>query len=183
MTKKLAFGAAAAASLMAAPASAATFVSNINFAIGNCAVQCTGLFGNGATVPTFDDYFTLTIPNNGTLAGQSQAITINGNLTFSSVYLQGPGLSGPIYNFTITNGNPSQAVLNPTGGALSGAYRLYVAGAANAQGTGYAGNITLAAVPEPATWALFILGFGGLGLAMRRRNAQVRVAKALLNFA
>lgn len=28
------------------------------------------------------------------------------------------------------------------------------------------------AVPEPATWAMLLLGFGGIGLAMRRRNAE-----------
>lgn len=44
-------------------------------------------------------------------------------------------------------------------------------------------NIGVAPVPEPTTWALFILGFGGMGFAMRRRNAKVRVAKAALHFA
>ena len=48
---------------------------------------------------------------------------------------------------------------------------------------GYIDNITLAAVPEPATWALFILGFGFIGHTMRRRGSKVRVAKASLNFA
>ena len=57
-----------------------------------------------------------------------------------------------------------------------------------AQGTsdslgGYIDNITLATVPEPTTWALFILGFGAIGYAMRRRSSKVRVAKASLNFA
>jgi hypothetical protein len=28
----------------------------------------------------------------------------------------------------------------------------------------------IAAVPEPATWALMLLGFGGIGMAMRRRR-------------
>ncbi|MGH7017613.1 MAG: PEPxxWA-CTERM sorting domain-containing protein, partial [Caulobacteraceae bacterium] len=28
-----------------------------------------------------------------------------------------------------------------------------------------------AAVPEPATWALMLAGFGGLGWALRRRRA------------
>ena len=29
---------------------------------------------------------------------------------------------------------------------------------------------TIRAVPEPATWAMMLLGFGGIGLAMRRRR-------------
>lgn len=39
------------------------------------------------------------------------------------------------------------------------------------------------AVPEPTTWAMFILGFGMLGFGMRRRNAQVSATKARLRFA
>jgi hypothetical protein len=34
------------------------------------------------------------------------------------------------------------------------------------------------AVPEPATWAMMIGGFGMVGAAMRRRKAQVRVTYA-----
>ena len=33
-----------------------------------------------------------------------------------------------------------------------------------------------AGVPEPATWALMLAGFGGAGMAMRRRRRQVGVA-------
>lgn len=35
-----------------------------------------------------------------------------------------------------------------------------------------------AAVPEPATWAMMLAGFGGLGALMRRRRAQPRVCIA-----
>jgi hypothetical protein len=28
------------------------------------------------------------------------------------------------------------------------------------------------AVPEPGTWALMLLGFGGIGMAMRRRRKE-----------
>jgi hypothetical protein len=45
--------------------------------------------------------------------------------------------------------------------------------------TGLRGSISSAGVPEPATWALMILGFGAVGGAMRRRQgvkANVRFA-------
>jgi hypothetical protein len=35
------------------------------------------------------------------------------------------------------------------------------------------GAIALGVVPEPATWAMMMLGFGGLGLAARRRRAAL----------
>lgn len=35
-------------------------------------------------------------------------------------------------------------------------------------------TVTIGAVPEPATWAMLILGFLGTGFALRRRNEKVR---------
>ena len=44
----------------------------------------------------------------------------------------------------------------------------------------YSGNFTIAeaisAVPEPATWAMLLLGFGGIGLMMRARRRQALAA-------
>ena len=39
----------------------------------------------------------------------------------------------------------------------------------------YSGTLSFgtAAVPEPATWALMLLGFGALGVSMRRRRQGV----------
>jgi hypothetical protein len=43
----------------------------------------------------------------------------------------------------------------------------------------YTGTPGLSAVPEPATWAMMILGFGLVGGVMRRRQRQtVRYAFA-----
>ncbi|HEY4275544.1 MAG TPA: FxDxF family PEP-CTERM protein [Rhizomicrobium sp.] len=38
------------------------------------------------------------------------------------------------------------------------------------------GGINISAVPEPDTWAMLLLGFGGIGLLMRRRGALARTA-------
>jgi hypothetical protein len=37
-------------------------------------------------------------------------------------------------------------------------------------------NVALAAVPEPSTWAMLILGFGVVGAAARRRRSAQRIA-------
>jgi outer membrane lipase/esterase len=44
--------------------------------------------------------------------------------------------------------------------------------------TGIESQLGIAAVPEPATWTMMILGFAAVGLMTRRRSAAVRVAFA-----
>jgi len=39
-------------------------------------------------------------------------------------------------------------------------------------------NVRITAVPEPATWAMMILGFGAAGSVLRRRRAAVAGALA-----
>jgi hypothetical protein len=39
-------------------------------------------------------------------------------------------------------------------------------------------NVSVAAVPEPATWGLMIVGFGGLGAVLRRRRSVAGLASA-----
>ena len=40
----------------------------------------------------------------------------------------------------------------------------------------WAANAHTGAVPEPATWAMMLLGFGGIGFAMRRRRVRALAA-------
>ena len=48
-------------------------------------------------------------------------------------------------------------------------YRLTFTGG---NGSNFNGTANLTAVPEPATWAMMMLGFGALGAMIRRRNTR-----------
>jgi len=62
------------------------------------------------------------------------------------------------------------AYWSPHGGTFTGTYTL---GSATGSGT-----FTINAVPEPATWAMMIGGFGLIGAAARRRRLGARVTYA-----
>lgn len=69
--------------------------------------------------------------------------------------------------------------LSATGGTITGnsfeAQQIQGAGNRTLTGSVSSASVT-AAVPEPATWAMMLLGFGFVGSAMRRRQRQtVRV--------
>ncbi|MBV8972235.1 MAG: PEPxxWA-CTERM sorting domain-containing protein [Sphingomonadaceae bacterium] len=48
--------------------------------------------------------------------------------------------------------------------------------ASDALSLGDDGPDAIQALPEPATWALFVAGFGGVGAMLRRRQADLRIA-------
>lgn len=81
--------------------------------------------------------------------------------------------------FNPANGDQTDPNLNPlvrfdvSGGDVSSLTRLRLSSTSNAFETD---NFTINAVPEPATWALMLLGFGAIGYGMRRRRPNtVRV--------
>lgn len=75
--------------------------------------------------------------------------------------------------FNPANGNQTDPNLNPvvrfdiTGNDVSTLKSLRFSSTSNAFETD---NFTINAVPEPATWALMLLGFGAIGFGMRRRR-------------
>lgn len=63
-----------------------------------------------------------------------------------------------------------------TGGALNS---IVVTGISRGNGA-YGGNLTftpLAAVPEPGTWAMMLLGFAGIGWQLRRKRSNAGLAQ------
>jgi hypothetical protein len=70
-------------------------------------------------------------------------------------------MGGPTHSITLLPANF---------GAGPGNFRLSFGGTTTGGG-GEAGTLSFfAAVPEPGTWAMMLLGFGGIGMAMRRRR-------------
>ena len=86
-----------------------------------------------------------------TAAGLGFAVT-DGNQSFSQ-YVQFVGTGGDLIKSVSFTNNPSVDAFETA-------------------------NFNVAAVPEPATWAMMLIGFGGIGLAMRRRKPQQALATA-----
>ncbi len=165
--KKLAFTMATAIIFAASPASAATYM--FDFA-------GTNLFGGGpiagSGMLTTDDTI---VQQNGRDAQKITGITgsYNGaaitglNPTIFGAdnfyYLTGQFVSGNGLGFNTAAGTNANLF------ASIGRFRVnslnpFQSGFVTATSSPVAG-----AVPEPATWAMMLLGFGGIGFAMRRR--------------
>ena len=137
----------------------------------------TSLFTSTFTLPatinarTVEQFFDIALPNLTVVRGS----LYTGVLTASSdraALLVGPGLN--VQTGVFTGGDAY------TGGRLLGTPAPYAncTGAANNCDANFrvTGSIVSAAVPEPSTWIMLMLGFAAVGLSMRRpKPAQRRV--------
>ena len=77
-------------------------------------------------------------------------------------------LNGGLFNLGNINFDPN----------ANATYRLdLTAGGSTLTSYAQVGAGSVAAVPEPATWALMLLGFGGMGVAMRRQRRSTLLAQ------
>lgn len=162
-------GVVIASAAMASSANAATIVINTSAPAGgfsNDNVQCLG------TSPcTFTDLGTFVTPEGFELVSATISTSIAGasgitNIDFSSVLLNGIAFAlsptgdaefGFLSNLTLAPGATNVLEVNGTTGG-------------NAS---YRGTLTfaqMAAVPEPATWMLMLMGMAGVGFSMRRKK-------------
>ena len=109
--------------------------------------------------------FTLTTTNSG--AGTPQAAA--GDLDFTAAWLS-DGLGGTWNLFPDADNNDVNEDWGRAGLFLpAGTYTLHIQGTRGSNAS-YEGGIAFAAVPEPATWAMMLIGFGAVGYSMRRRR-------------
>ena len=161
---KLLFGAAlAVAAVSAVPAQAAEFLTFDG---------SSGTFGNTkVTTSSFTDTFTFTVPSNGLAGSTISSVKVSKptNIDFTSVTL-----NGAEFDIGSTGMFEFRSITTPV---LAGLQTIVVKGVSG-KNASYAGTLAFAAVPEPATWALMIAGFGVVGGALRQRRSISRAVAA-----
>jgi len=176
-------------SLLALALAAATLAP---FAVANAT---TSPLGTSASSPLYLSVGDIgTASSTGDITGPSYVTSLgasdyyfelNAPATSTTSYLGDLSFVGQNVTSTISSVSGSTLTAVPFSGPVdttvslqSGTeYMLQVTGAAQ---TPFVANISVSAAPEPAAWALMILGLGGIGVAMRRsrRNALNAVVAA-----
>jgi len=166
--------------LVGATALAVASAANATITLDTCSMVCTGptqLDGSTTTIgyseaglstPTFTE--SLTFTDTLTAFDSVTLDTSSRSVNFTSAYLTPDGgvtqyALTLLYSFgSLESWGLDDTLLGP------GTYELVING--NNSGTGsLAGTVTIqTAVPEPATWAMMLLGFGAVGFAMRRKR-------------
>jgi hypothetical protein len=174
MKKMMAAALVAATMTVSAPAMAATTITLTETSPG-------ALFGGFTLVTSspnsgFTDY-QFDVPSQGIVTASATAtfsVAANSGIKLTSIVLNGFEALASLN----TAGNAYEARLDNVA-SITNPQTLRVNYTSTSSGSA-AGTVsfTAAAVPEPATWALMILGFGVVGYAMRRRPA-VRFAQAI----
>ena len=172
--KKLAVAGAAVAAILAVAGSANATVYAVTLVPnGDGSYSSSPPWGNHVTTSPFTDTANFILPTAGFITATLTTVLIGGqaNINFTSVLLDG------VTPFSLSPGSVDQATL--TSGLLAaGAHSFTINGTLpGSAGASYGGVLNFTAVPEPATWAMMILGMGMIGAGMRmRRRARATYA-------
>ena len=100
------------------------------------------------------------------------------DVDITAAFITGTGILSPI-NLLADPGNTDLTELFTLSGLglTAGTFTLTVEGT-RGDGSVFGGHVTADAIPEPGTWAMMLLGFGAMGIAMRRRRRPTALAQA-----
>ena len=161
---------AAALAVAASASFADTFASNLDLTAGNA------FFGRNDASGSFVDTYSFTLLNTSFLVSATASSAASGDqdLDYTSLLIKN---SSDVTVATFagnlgTDANEfyalSQTLLAP------GSYKLVISGLNSPTQASYSGNlaVSVAAVPEPETYALMLAGLGAMGFVARRRKAS-----------
>lgn len=98
------------------------------------------------------------------LGGISAAAGFNAGTGAAGTYYQ---LPGSLVNGALLNGGPNALISNSNIG-VPGRFLFAVRN----------GIVQIGGVPEPSTWAMMLLGFAGIGIAVRRQRKSAQASEA-----
>ena len=136
-----------------------------NDAAGFADLNTTGLFADAAT-------FDLTVSALTALSA-TIAVTSAGQFTPGTLWLfSGAPFSGTLLDSAALTFGGSAYTASFTDLLGPGNYYAEITGKVNSKALGVGGSVLTTAVPEPATWAMMVLGFAGLGFAAYRSSRK-----------
>lgn len=177
MKKFIMAGAALLTAMVAQPAMAAVFVLNVS----------TGSAGFNQTYTEADSPFTdeyqFTVGPDLAANGLVGTIEISGGADLDITGIKLVSAGGTVFDFTYSDPIPEpQVIFLPVSALTAGLQQLYITGRVAGDpgvGASYAGLVNLISVPEPATWAMMLAGFGAIGYSLRSRRKAFRLPQAV----
>ena len=185
---KIAAGVAALATAAQAQAQSIPFSGTITgIGSGSPDASCAPATARGILLPASStgtsNIGTFTYGHNWCFNGPVGPINGTFDMFFGGDNLHGTltGIAGPSGTVGLTNLDLAYTILSGTG-AFAGATGSF-GGIATADARGrlptaplftlnFTGNMSAPALPEPGTWMMMLLGFGGIGFAMRRQPRE-----------
>jgi hypothetical protein len=132
--------------------------------------------GNSGIAGAFDDTFSFLLLTNGLGSG---SVSTSFSSAVNSLIIQSVTVNDTITIPVTTNGAGFTGAAAGNIPLFAGQNSIRIRGIAGTNAS-YGGNITFVpnAVPEPATWAMMLVGFGMVGSAMRYRRRSTKVVYA-----
>jgi hypothetical protein len=171
ISKYLAASALAVTMMAGASAADAAVIFDV---VDSTALNLNGTEDFGATITqtlgAFEHSFVFTLDRPSLTNTTVGTIKLGAkDIDFTSIKVDGLALTQVGFDPAGENWQLLETVL--AAGAHTITLKGSVIGFGTTPGVTYTGSLNIATVPEPATWALMIAGFGGAGCMVRRRRA------------